>query len=175
MGFLPKEASAQSLCRICKLSRLHPARFVGGLIFDLVVKEVAYSTISELVTSKRSSASSYIVKPQDLPANEYVKGAYVVAGISDYDLYNDDRIRSLTKYYSQDDRIAKITQYFQRHDVKIKSAYTSISYPVTEYTAADDLLSVDYFKSDKIDVRKDEFVEMLIDLTGVTALENWVS
>lgn len=175
LGLAPQTAYSQGICDICKLSRFHPARFIGGLVFDFVVKEVAYPIVRDLIFSGTSSSYTFISDLTHLPANEYTKGGYIVAGVADYEVYKEGRINLLTARLAQSDRVAMIADYMTSREIKIKSAYTSMSYPIRKDSLLDDLMSAEYFTSDRVKISSDHYVNELIRITGSTAFDGWTS
>lgn len=174
----PSPASAD-ICRWCELSKLSPQRFIAGLILDtlsaVIVDYASREIINSLVDERSIGASDDIFTSTTPPSNEYYKGALIVAGEVDYAVYKNRTLQAIifSNMEKQLLRLEQIKNYLKDNSIYIKSAYTSISYPVDAQTTEDDLLSVEYFTSPSRDFSDKFFLEDLERLTGVTALEKW--
>jgi len=169
--------SADTFCKICKLSRLHPARFLAGVIFDtirsIIIKEVSYPVIQRLVERKANNYSQNDFLR--IPQNEYYKGALIIAGEVSYDVGVNFRLKSmlLDNRPDQQIRIDEIKKFLLDNDIYLKSAYTSISYPIDENTDLDDLLSVEYFTSPSKVISDTEIMDDIRRLMVTEAIDQW--
>ena len=169
LGIIPRTAKADDVCRICRLSQLHPARLTASLVFD-TVRSIVIQNASRSIMATLYRERGLFYRPTAQPTNEYYKGALAYAGESDYEIFREQRVRNILEKEHQNRNLSEIKDYLSSRKIRIKSAYTSISYPIDSSTTIDDILSIEYFSN----VENDTFLNDLVSLSSSTAIEEWL-
>lgn len=163
---------------VLSLMRLHPVRFVAGLVFDIfksVIVELAKDAIvSALYSGHRPTdiklgTSDGMESVGDFKHPNY-KASAVILGVSDYEAHRKRKLKLLLESELQADRFSKLVEYLRDEKIRIKTSEMEYSYPVEFDIEPDDLFMLDYFQMDS---HAEAHYKNLIELTGSTAFREW--
>jgi len=173
-----------------ELARLHPVRFLGGLMFDIayvVVVDVASDYGSEWVKGQieelrhgDSGPAVAAALPRALPAppsgetrfsHPVYKVSVVRMGIADWQEHERRQIALLLKDPAQRARFETLRDYLKDEKIRVMLADGEYSQPVTSDTSADDIATLDYLTIDED--KKPLHYKNLIDATGVGVFDRW--
>lgn len=172
---LPTQAVANS-ADIESLTRLHPVRFVAGLVLDVakaVVVEFAKDTVVAALRdghfpSITLGSTSGTESAADFRHANY-KASAVVLGVADYEAYKERQLRLMLKDKEQQARYQSTLDYLKSEGIRVKLADWEISQPIGAFSP-DDLFTLDYFQMDK---HQEDHYRNLIAATKTTAFEHW--
>ena len=177
---LPVPVQAQALDR-WDLLRLHPTRFIAGLIFDIAIAVVvAVAGDAILVALRQGRSVGYSGDyPSQPPIGETnfrhanYKAAIVTLGVADWREHGRRQISLRLKGSRPEDlkRFEAIRDYLRQHDIRIKLADQTYSHPVPEYLEPDDLFTLDYLRIEREHQRR--HYDNLIGETGATVFQKW--
>jgi len=134
-------------------SRLHPGRFVAGVIFDgiyeVLVKPLtisAYNTFVDSMGNSRPELTSY----QQLPRGEilnpfHYKAAIVVYGVADYEEYKKNQIKIKLTRDIDLNRFAQIRDYLNDEKIRFRTKSSHLVSTVGHDLEPDELFDTEYF------------------------------
>jgi len=163
---------------VFSLMRLHPVRFVAGLVFDIfrsVVVELAKDAIVSALysghrpTGVRLANSHGMESVGDFKHPNY-KASAIILGVSDYEAHRRRKLKLLLESELQGNRFRKLVEYLRDERIRIKTSEMEYSYPIGLDIEPDDLFMLDYFQ---IRSNTETHYKNLIDLTGSTAFKEW--
>lgn len=158
---LPDVAEAGTLGRLYRAARfctrLHPARFVAGLVFDgvseVALRPVRRSRFRRFVKGVRLAKSTleYFDSPSQMYSERFdhdpYKAATAIYGVSDYEVYakaRQERVRLLLTRDVDKRRFDQIVQYYRDERVKLKCFDEPKTFYVGRDLEPDDLFNIDY-------------------------------
>jgi len=173
----PLAANADRLMRI---TRLHPVRFIGGLIFD-VAKSVVVDLIAEEIVEKIKEIRERppVATLSQLPQNETTfkhpvyKRAVVRLGLCAATEHKQREIALQLVDSEQNQRFGNLRDYFKDEKIRVKLAHDSYSHAVTVDTIPDDLFTLDYIAVDE--KHRQRHYENMIEISGVKVFDEWYS
>lgn len=162
------------------IMRLHPVRFVAGLIFDViesVLSDFVSSTIlSKLINNPSSSFKNIKVgstegfeRAADFKHPNY-KASNVILGVSNYENHKKRVLKVLLKNTEQEKKFNDLLYYLRSEKIRIKTSETEYSFPLGAYTEPDDLFMIDYLQIDK---NHEEHYKEIIDISGSKIFKYW--
>ena len=172
-----------------QLLRLHPSRFIAGLVFDVayavfvrlakdvVVQMVQSGSRSGLLSSASLRASVIApvrIQPELVFDMAAYKASIVTLGIVDYEVHRRKQIKLLLREANDDQmrRFEETRLYLHRERVPLVPDGKNLSFLVERDTSFDEILStraVDLPESDR-----QRHVENLISATGVNVFQSYV-
>lgn len=170
-----KELNYKSLKYI---TRLHPVRFVAGLIFDffesIFVDFVSDVIVSSLYNGTRPSNVNIGRTRGTESTNSFLypnyKASNVILGVSDYEAHKKRKIKILLKGLQQEDKFSKFIRYINDEKIRIKTTDREYSSVIGLDAEPDELFMIDYFQFES---NKEEHYKNLISITGVDVFNNW--
>lgn len=169
--------AATDLADIWRLMRLHPVRFIAGLVFDVakaVLVDFASGEIVEwLQGGKRPSgialgSTDGMESVAEFRHTPY-KASTVVLGVADYEVYKQQQLRLLLNDPLQKARFQMLLDYLQAEKIRVKLAGAEKSDAVGGLSA-DELFTLDYIQMEK---HQAEHYRNLIAVTETTVFKNW--
>lgn len=172
-----------------QLLRLHPSRFIAGLVFDVAYAVFVEIAADEVVRSVRggrrsllpSSASvrASVVAPARIKREpvfdmEAYKASIVTLGLVDYEIERREQIRLLLREANADEmrRYAETRLYLHHERVPLVTDGKNLSFLVDRDTPFDEILST--HAVDLPESEKKRHVENLIAVTGVDVFQSYV-
>ncbi len=162
---------------VWRLMRLHPVRFIAGLVFD-VAKAVLVDFASDaIVTALRNGQRPANVALGSTSGTESAaefrhtpyKASTVVLGVADYDVYKEQQLRLLLSDPQQQARFQTTLDYLKSENIRVKLAGADKSDAVGGFSP-DAMFTLDYIQMEK---HQDDHYRNLIAATGTTAFNNW--
>ena len=177
---LPAQATVAGITDITdvlRLLRLHPVRFIAGLVFD-VAKAVLVDFASDaVVTALRNGQRPANVALGSTSGTESAaafhhtpyKASTVVLGVADYDVYKEQQLRLLLRDPQQIARFQTTLDYLKSENIRVKLAGADKSDAVGGFSH-DELFTLDYIQMEK---HQEEHYRNLIVATKTTAFDGW--
>lgn len=172
-----------------QLLRLHPSRFMAGLVFDVAYAVFVEIAADEVVRSVRggrrtilpssTSVRASVVTPTRIRREpvfdmEGYKASIVTLGLVDYQIEQRERIKLLLRDANDDQlrRYAETRLYLHRERVPLVPDGKNLSFVVERDTPFDEILSTQAV--DLPESEKKRHVENLIEVTGVNVFQSYV-
>lgn len=170
-------AQAASPMDVFTLMRLHPVRFVAGLVFDVAMAVVVEFAKDAIVAALRDGnrpvvalgRSSGTERASEFQHANY-KASVVVLGVADYEAYRARQLRLLLNNPQQMQRYQVALDYLRDERIRIKLADREYSQPAGADTVPDDLFTMDYFQMDN---HQEQHYRNLLAATGTSAFDDW--
>ena len=184
---IPNIAPAASF-KITDLMRLHPVRFIAGLIFSIARSVVVRMASDYLVTTLRQQVITGH-KANQLYGNKIVscsgndcqdngnqfkhvnyKASVITLGVADYREHEQRQLALLLQSEPQTARFQATLDYLRDEKIRIALAGMEYSQKVGLDTEPDDLFSIDYLK---MNAHQSDHYHNLIQHTGTNAFKQW--
>lgn len=177
---LPTQGVARSMSW-SMLLRLHPVRFVGGLIFSLaravVVRLASDMMVSALVKGVRGGYSGgmpHLGASDNLTGEIFkhanYKASIITLGESDYLVHEQRQLALALEDPSQLARFQMALDYLRDEKIEARLAGMSYARPLGSDTEPDDLCTIDLLKMDQ---HQKVHYQNLITATSTTAFNDW--
>ncbi len=163
-------------------TRLHPTRFVGGLILDIaeaVLVDLASGYIADQLRAGQIAVGTVTVSAT-VPQNEGGAGAFdhvgykvsvVRLGVVDYRANQRRLLALLLKEPGQEARFAALRDYLRDERIRVKLADADYSQLPGVDLTPDDLFTLDYL--DVSAERLPEHYRNLIQASGARVFDTW--
>lgn len=161
---------------IWSLLKLHPVRFVAGLIFNEVAPILvrwAVGGVVDLFSGHRSSygSTSYGALTNEAQFNHPAyKAAIVTLGVADFEKHRQRQLRLLLNDAVDTERFGLVVHYLRDERISLKTAGTEISYLAGLDLEPDDLFTLDYFVMGDQPARHYKALE---NITKVDVFKQW--
>lgn len=170
-------AGVTDIADVLRLMRLHPVRFIAGLVFD-VAKAVLVDFASDaVVTALRNGQRPANVALGSTSGTESAaefrhtpyKASTVVLGVADYDVYKEQQLRLLLSDPQQQARFQTTLDYMKSENIRVKLAGADKSDEVGGFSP-DAMFTLDYIQMEK---HQEDHYRNLIAATKTTAFDQW--
>ena len=160
------------------LLRLHPVRFIGGLLFGLarsvVVKLASDVIVSQLRSGNRSSfrlgsATSGSLTQENFKHVNY-KASIITLGQSDYRVHEQRQLALSLEDPAQLQRFQQALDYLRDEKIEARLAGMEYARPLGKDTEPDDLCTIEILKMNH---HQRDHYQNLIATTGTQAFKNW--
>jgi hypothetical protein len=171
---------------IMSLLRLHPVRFIAGLVFDIlkavVVKFASDAIVHALHDTSYSRLEAYrryggqlasCGKNQcnDQPFRHVnYKASVITLGVADYRQHEQRQLAILLQDKNHLNHYQTILDYLRDEKIRVKLANMEYSQKVGAFTEPDDLFTLDYLLMEK---HQQAHYRNLIEHTQTTAFKHW--
>ncbi|PID46490.1 MAG: hypothetical protein CSB47_03805 [Proteobacteria bacterium] len=177
---LPAQSTARSMSWTALL-RLHPVRFIGGLIFSLaravVVKLASDMVVSALMKGIRGSSHDSATRlgvSDNLMGETFkhanYKASIITLGQSDYRVHEQRQLALALNDPAQLQRFQQALDYLRDEKIEVRLAGMSYARPLGSDTEPDDLCTIDLLKMNQ---HQRNHYHNLISATGTTAFKDW--
>lgn len=164
---------------VWRLMRLHPVRFIAGLVFD-VAKAVLVDFASDAVVAalREGRRPLHVALGESKSRGEEsaaefrhanYKASTVVLGVADYEAYKEHELRLLLTDPQQKARFQTMVDYLRSEGIRVKLAGADKSDAVGGFSP-DAMFTLDYIQMEK---HQADHYRNLIAATGTTAFNNW--
>lgn len=159
--------------------RLHPVRYIGGLIFNTVVAVITKLAEEEMVQAlqtgrplppyQRQTRCQVACDDSQFHPPHY-KAAVVLSGLAGYQAHRQRRLELLLQDPAQVARFKDMLQYLR--DERLRVRLVGMEYPqlVGKDMIPDDFFTLDHYG---LTPHKAEHVQALVELTGTGAFTDW--
>lgn len=184
---VPSIGQSASL-KVGDLLRLHPVRFIAGLVFS-IARAVVVRVASNYLVSKLQQRLISGREAQRLYGGELVscsgndcqdsgvqfqhvnyKASVITLGVADYREHEQRQLQLLLQEKPQTDRFQTTLHYLRDENIRIALAGDEYSQKVGLDTEPDDLFTVNYLK---MNAHQAEHYQNLIQYTGTNAFKQW--
>lgn len=142
---------------ILLIARLHPVRFLAGLIFDFI-ESVFVELAKDFVVNSllggnfpndiRLSRTSGYERAGDFMHPNYI-ASNIILGVSDYEIYKSRKLRLTLNKVAQERRFGDIVSYLNSEKIRIKTNESEYSFLVGLDTDPNDFFMIDYFQMER--------------------------
>lgn len=184
LAWLSGDIAVKKLLRI--VMRLHPARFVAGLVIDIatevLVSLVSDKVVSDLRKGDRSEIKALVLAstngmetPEQFRHPNYKASLAVLGNVNVAPSANERQLSLLLEDEDQKKRFQKILTYLRSVEVRkdnprLQLAGMSITKEVPESLEPDDLFSLSLLRFDK---NAPLHYQQLINITDNSVFKNW--
>lgn len=174
----PNIATANQYKNIVYLTRLHPVRFVAGLIFDIIrsvfVELAADTIVSALYKGQRPKGiilgnSNGMENMSEFRHANY-KASAVILGVSDYEVHKKNKLRILLSNLTQEEKFNNVVAYLRDENIRIKTSGMEYSNLIGYDVEPDDLFALDYFQFPS---HKERHYKNIIKISDSDTFKNW--
>lgn len=168
---------ATDIADVWRLMKLHPVRFIAGLVFDVakaVLVDFASDEIVDWVKGGNRPSRVALGSTDGMEsAAEFrhtpYKASTVVLGVADAEVYKQQQLRLLLKDSLQKARFQAMLDYLRAEKIRVALAGSDKSDAVGGLSA-DDFFTLNYIQMEK---HQAEHYRNLIAVTETTAFNNW--
>ncbi len=166
-----------------QIQRLHPVRFIAGLVFNLAQAVVIKVVADEIVQALKQHDMQLLAKQARLETCDHgiciegsnfqhpnYKASMVVLGVANYEAHKERQLRLLMEDQAQQERIRDTLQYLRDERIDVRLHGDLYSRRVSLDTEPDDLFTLDYLLMAS---HQEQHYMNLIDITGTQAFKGW--